>query len=84
MYLAALLWAYNIPLKKVNKQDPRRQVFEFEGLPSSVFILEDDQIASVPVSGIENLKVWMLGEKLMFPPRFIVGLRTIKSLLHDE
>lgn len=83
MYLAATLISYDANLIRVDKQDSRRQIFEFENIPTQIYIVDVGGIQAVVPKNLEEIKIFLLGEKLMFPPSFINAMKTVKSCLHD-
>lgn len=84
MYLAAAMLAYGAALKRVDRDDPRRQKFIFgQTVLPSIIISSDDVIVSPFCQAtLDDLETYFVGRRLWLPPSYPDSVRNIKSAIH--
>lgn len=86
MYLAAALVAYGGEILAVDHSNINRQIFKFKSLPDKVWVISGNPptIVQQNVQSVNDVKVLMTNEKLMFPPNFVNAVIAVKSHLYME
>lgn len=82
MYLAAAFLSYDIPLLRIERDQPRRQKFIFCGVPRRVFIEEEGVVMMLENPTLEEIETKFIAKTLMFPPSYPDAIRRIKSSIH--
>jgi hypothetical protein len=83
MYLAAAFLSYDIPLLRIERDQPRRQKFIFAGVPPRVFVQEEGVVMMVEHPTLEEIETKFIAKTLMFPPSYPDAIRRIKSSIHS-
>lgn len=82
MYLAAALRAYGFTLVRVDKSNYRRQRFFFTGTTDEVYTLNGVVPLRCAEPTLDDVEMWYLAGKLMFPPNYPDSIKAIKSAIH--
>lgn len=81
MYFAAALLAYDAILVGVNREDRRRQRFEFKDTDLKVYIMDGGNAKEV-LAPISRIETFFVAKSLMYPPSYPDAIRRIKSAIH--
>ena len=84
MYMAAAFLSYGAELSGIDKSNPSRQVFEFDGEVEQIFVFAGNQILRIQTPTFEDIKTKYIGRNLVYPPEFVDSIRRIKSAIHDS
>jgi hypothetical protein len=84
MYLAAAMLSYGASLKRVDRDDPRRQKFIFQETILPSIIVSSDDILVMPLHNakLEDVETYFIGKRLWFPQSYPDCIRNIKSAIH--
>jgi len=83
MYLAAAFLAYELPLVRIEKSEPRRQKFIFSGGCRRIFVQESGVVMMHENPTLEDIETKFIAKTLMFPPSYPDAIRRIKSSIHS-
>jgi hypothetical protein len=83
MYLAAAVLAYGGNLISINRDDPKRQKFDFDEGIEYIWVLDQNNVAKLVNPSLAELEVKFLAKTLVFPPGYPDELRRIKSAIHS-
>ena len=83
MYLAAALHAYGFTLVRVDKTNYRRQQFYFSGGVPEVYRLDGLVPLRAVKPELDDVEMWYIAGKLMFPPNYPDSIKRIKSAIHS-
>ena len=83
MYLTAALLPYGVELSRVDKENPKRQIFYFNSKPMEVWKLVDGKILKVEVIDLDQVELLFRSKKLVFLPDYHNFIRDTKSMIHQ-
>ena len=83
MYLASALHAYGFTLTRVDKSNYKRQKFYFSGEVNEVYTLDGVVPLRRVDPSIDDIEMWYIARKLIFPPSYPDSIKSIKSAIHS-
>lgn len=83
MYLAAAILSYGGELISINRDDPKRQKFNFADGVEYIWVLDQNNVAKLMNPTLEEVEVKFFAKTLVFPPCYPDELRRIKSAIHS-
>lgn len=86
LYLAAVLLAYGSSLVNIDREKPERQVFVFEDLPKSIWVLSatGNEVRSQPPLSLEEIRALKLSNRLLYPPNYVDAIHSVKSCIYSD
>ena len=85
MYLVAALLSYGAKLDRVDRENPKRQVFYF--FDNKIIVWEkvsENIITQVEFSDLEQVEILFRSKRLMFLPDYHNFIRDTKSMIHAK
>jgi len=84
MYLTAALMSYGAELSRVEKDNPKRQVFYFVDAPIKVWKeVDSDTITRMELADLSQVELLFRSKKLVFLPDYHNFIRDTKSMIHQ-
>ena len=85
MYLVAALLSYGAKLEKVDRENPKRQIFHFSDARIIVWEkISTNIISQVEFSDLEQVEILFRSKRLMFLPDYHNFIRDTKSMIHAK
>ena len=84
MYLTAAFLSYGAEFQRVDRENPKRQVFYFVDEPIKVWKeVDDDTITRMELADLDQVELLFRAKKLMFLPDYHNFIRDSKSIIHQ-
>lgn len=85
MYLVAALLAYGAELDRIDRENPRRQMFYFMNKPIEVWkLLNDNMVTKMEYVDLDQVEVLFMSERLMYPPNYPNFIKNVKNIIHAK
>ena len=82
LYLIAVLSAYGIRALRIDRSNPNRQQFIFDGeLTTSVHVLENGKTIVRDLT-VDQIETYFLVDSLWFPGNYTKALKDIRATIH--
>ena len=84
MYLTAAFLSYGVEFSRVDRENPKRQVFYFVDAPIKVWKeIDDDTITRMELADLDQVEMLFRSKKLIFLPDYHNFIRDTKSMIHQ-
>jgi len=85
MYLVAALLSYKVELKRIDRENPKRQVFYFVDTQVQVWkLLDNNLVTRMEFVDLDQVEILFRSKKLMFLPDYHNFIRDTKSMIHAK
>ena len=85
MYLTAAFLSYGITLEKIDRENPRRQIFYFVDKPTKVWkLLDNNLVTRMEFVDLDQIEILFRSKRLMFLPDYHNFIRDTKSMIHAK